>query len=187
MFHYIHLNRWIHTFTYIIPLPNTWVICFCVNFSSFTFFFHFFLFCCWRINLVFLFYRAVVILLLRRFLPHSFIFNMLEQISWDTKEYFMWKISSYVPTFSRHINYSRLFNANSPLYIHIKYIWFCLGEFYGILTLIGYLMPNTVYTYISYIYIYMICKRILKAYIYIFVYFYNCRIVSMNLVIHYTK
>ena len=47
-----------------------------------------------------------------------------------------------------HINYCRLFNAKSPLYIYIKYIWFDLVGFYGISTTVGYLMPNHLYTYI---------------------------------------
>ena len=46
-----------------------------------------------------------------------------------------------------HINHCRLFNAKSSLYIYIKYmIW--LGWVYGISTIIGYLMPNPLYTYI---------------------------------------
>ena len=51
-----------------------------------------------------------------------------------------------------HINYCRLFNAKSPLYIYIKYIWFDLVGFYGISTTVGYLMPNHLYTYIFNIY-----------------------------------
>ena len=47
-----------------------------------------------------------------------------------------------------HINPCRLFNAKSSLYIYIKYIWFGLVGFYGISTLVGYLMPNPLYTYI---------------------------------------
>ena len=35
-----------------------------------------------------------------------------------------------------HINHCRLFNANSSLYIYIKYIWFGLGGFYGISTIV---------------------------------------------------
>ena len=54
-----------------------------------------------------------------------------------------------------HINNWRLFNAKSSLYIHIKYIrfglvWFSL--FYGISTIVGYSMPNTLYTYTLNIY-----------------------------------
>ena len=52
-----------------------------------------------------------------------------------------------------HINHYRLFNVKSFLYIYIKYIGFGLVGFYGILTIVGYLMPNPVYIYI-YIYIY---------------------------------
>ena len=47
-----------------------------------------------------------------------------------------------------HINYCRLFNAKSFLYIYIKYIGFVLVGFYGISTIVGYLMPNPLYTYI---------------------------------------
>ena len=41
-----------------------------------------------------------------------------------------------------HINPWRLFNAKSSLYIYIKYIWFSLVWFYGISTIVDYLMPN---------------------------------------------
>ena len=34
------------------------------------------------------------------------------------------------------------------LYIYIKYIWFGLVGFYGISTIVVYLMPNPLYTYI---------------------------------------
>ena len=47
-----------------------------------------------------------------------------------------------------HINYWRLSNAKSALYIYIKYIGFGLVGFYGISTIGGYLMPNPLYTYI---------------------------------------
>ena len=40
------------------------------------------------------------------------------------------------------INHCRLFNVKSCLYIYIKYIGFGLVEFYGISTIVGYLMPN---------------------------------------------
>ena len=61
-----------------------------------------------------------------------------------------------------HINYCRLFNAKSSLYIYIKYVWLVgLGwvGFYGISTIVGFLMPNPVPTYILTVYI--ICKGIL--------------------------
>ena len=45
-----------------------------------------------------------------------------------------------------HINHCRLFNIKSSLYIYIRYIWFYLVEFYGILTIVGYLMPNLLYS-----------------------------------------
>ena len=47
------------------------------------------------------------------------------------------------------INHCRLFNAKSSLYIYIKYIWFGLVWFYGISAIVGYLMPNPVYTYVA--------------------------------------
>ena len=52
-----------------------------------------------------------------------------------------------------HINHCRLFNAKSSLYIYIKYIGFGLVGFYCISTLVGYLMPIPLYTYILNIYI----------------------------------
>ena len=45
-----------------------------------------------------------------------------------------------------------LFNAKSSLYIYIKYIWIGLVWFYGISTIVGYLMPNTLYIFILNIY-----------------------------------
>ena len=51
-----------------------------------------------------------------------------------------------------HINHCWLFNAKSSLDIYIKYIWFGLVGFYGISTIVGYLMPNPLYTYILNIY-----------------------------------
>ena len=44
------------------------------------------------------------------------------------------------------------FNAKSSLYKYIKYIWFGLIGFYGISTIVGYLMPNPLYTYILNLY-----------------------------------
>ena len=50
----------------------------------------------------------------------------------------------------------RLSNAKSSLYIFIKKnIWFGWVRFYGLSTIVGYLMPNPLYTYILYIYIYI--------------------------------
>ena len=46
----------------------------------------------------------------------------------------------------------RLFNAKSPLYIYIKYIGFGLVGLYSRSTIVSYLMPNPLYTYISNIY-----------------------------------
>ena len=47
-----------------------------------------------------------------------------------------------------HINHCRLFNAKFYLCIYIRYIWFGLVGFYGTSTIVGYLMPNPLYTYI---------------------------------------
>ena len=47
-----------------------------------------------------------------------------------------------------HISHCKLFNAKSSLYIYIKYIWFGLVGFYSISAIVGYLMPNPLYTYI---------------------------------------
>ena len=47
-----------------------------------------------------------------------------------------------------HINHSRLFNFKSSLYIYIKYKGFGLCWFYAISTIVGYLIPNPLYTYI---------------------------------------
>ena len=51
-----------------------------------------------------------------------------------------------------HINHCRLFNAKSSLYIYIKNIEFGWVGFYGIITIVGYSMPNPFYTYIFRIY-----------------------------------
>ena len=59
-----------------------------------------------------------------------------------------------------HINHCTLFNAKSSLYICIEYIWFGLVGFYGISTIVGYLIQNPGYTNI--LYMYMICKHILS-------------------------
>ena len=50
------------------------------------------------------------------------------------------------------IDHCGLFNAKSSLYIYIKYIGFGLVGFYGISTIVGYLMPNPLYTYILNVY-----------------------------------
>ena len=47
-----------------------------------------------------------------------------------------------------HIKPYRLFNAKPSLYIYMKHIGFGLVGSDGISTLIGYLMPNHLYTYI---------------------------------------
>ena len=46
------------------------------------------------------------------------------------------------------INTCKLFNAKSPLYIYIKYVWFDLVGYNGISTIVGYFMPNPLYPYI---------------------------------------
>ena len=50
------------------------------------------------------------------------------------------------------INPCRLFNAKFSLYIYIKYVGFGLVGFYGISTIVGYLMLDSLYTYILNIY-----------------------------------
>ena len=51
-----------------------------------------------------------------------------------------------------HINHCGLLNAKSFLYIYIKYIGIGLIRFYGILSIVGYLMPNSLYPHILNIY-----------------------------------
>ena len=50
--------------------------------------------------------------------------------------------------FLSHMNTCTLFNAKSSLYIYSKYIWFSWVGFYGITTIVAYLMPNPVNRYI---------------------------------------
>ena len=47
-----------------------------------------------------------------------------------------------------HINHYRLFNAKSFFDIYIKYIRFGWVGFYSISTIVGYLMPNPLWTFI---------------------------------------
>ena len=47
-----------------------------------------------------------------------------------------------------HINHWMLLNAKSSLYIYIKYKGFGWVGFYGISTILSYLMQNPLYTYI---------------------------------------
>ena len=42
--------------------------------------------------------------------------------------------------------YETVFNAKSSLYIYIKYLGFGFVRFHGISTIVGYLMPNPLYT-----------------------------------------
>ena len=51
-----------------------------------------------------------------------------------------------------HINHCWLFNAKSSLYIFTRYIGLGLVWVYGISTIVGYLMPNPLHTYILNIY-----------------------------------
>ena len=51
-----------------------------------------------------------------------------------------------------HINHCRLFNAESSLYIYIKYIRFGLDWFYCTSNIVGYSMPNPFHTYVLNIY-----------------------------------
>ena len=69
-------------------------------------------------------------------LVYTYILNIYDLLGWV-----LW-----------HINHYRLFNAKSCLYIYIEYIWFGLVGFYDISTILGYLMPNPLYTYILNIY-----------------------------------
>ena len=83
-----------------------------------------------------------------------------------------------------HINHCRLFYAKSSSYLYIKYIGFGLVGFYGISTIVGYLMPNLLHTYILNIYdlvwlgfmayqpLSAIQYQVLFIYIYIYIYIY---------------
>ena len=51
-----------------------------------------------------------------------------------------------------HINNCRLCNVESSLYIYITYTRFILVWTHGISTIVGYLMPTPLYTYILDIY-----------------------------------
>ena len=53
-----------------------------------------------------------------------------------------------------YTNHCKLFNAKSSLYTYILFIGFGLVGFYGISTILGYLMPNTLYIYIYILNIY---------------------------------
>ena len=75
--------------------------------------------------------------------------------------FYTYILNTYYFVWLGFINHCWLFNAKSS-YIYIKYIGFGLVGFYGISTIVGYLMPNPLYIYI-YIYIYII-------YIYIYIY-----------------
>ena len=103
------------------------------------------------------------------------------------RPFIRWKPINQVRLVLWHINHCRLFNAKFSLYIYIKYTWFACVGVYGISTIVAYLMPNPLYTYILNIYdlvwfyaistfvgyltpnlvlidilnIYMICKHIL--------------------------
>ena len=55
-----------------------------------------------------------------------------------------------------HTNHCRLFNAKSSFYKYIKYVLFCLVGFYGISTIVGYLMPNLLFIHIYQIYIWFV-------------------------------
>ena len=51
-----------------------------------------------------------------------------------------------------HIKHCWLLNAESSLNICMKYIWFGFVWLYGISNNVGYLMPNSLYTYVLNIY-----------------------------------
>ena len=74
-----------------------------------------------------------------------------------------------------HINQFWLFNAKSRLYINIKYTWFGLDWFYGISTIVVYLMPNPLNTYILNIhdsvwlfFFFFVANLMPKSYLYIY-------------------
>ena len=46
------------------------------------------------------------------------------------------------------INHCKLINTNYCSYGSIKYICFCMVGFYGMSLIVGYLIPNTLYTHI---------------------------------------
>ena len=63
-----------------------------------------------------------------------------------------------------HIKHWRLLNAKSTLYIFLKYITFGLFGFYCISTIVGFLIPNPLYTYILKIYNFLWFAMNCKAY-----------------------
>ena len=60
---------------------------------------------------------------------------------------------------SWHINHCRLLNIKYSLYVYVRYKLLDLVWFYGISTILGYLMPNPVYTYILNIYDLETCQQ----------------------------
>ena len=52
-----------------------------------------------------------------------------------------------------HVNHFRLFYAKPFYTVILKVVWSSFVWFYGILIIVGYLMPNPLYTYLLYIYI----------------------------------
>ena len=64
---------------------------------------------------------------------------------------YIWNIYDLVWLGFMVYNHCRLFNAKFSSNTYIKYIWFGLDGFYGISTIVGYLMPNIFYIYIKYI------------------------------------
>ena len=70
----------------------------------------------------------------------------------------------YIYIYKIWFSFNRI-SAKSSLYIYIKYIWFGLVGFYGISTIVGYLMPNPLYTH-THIYtcIYIRFGLVLMAY-----------------------
>ena len=71
---------------------------------------------------------------------HTYILNVYDLV-WFSLVWVLW-----------HINHCRLFNTKSSLYLYIKHMRFGLVGFYGMSTIVCYLMPNPLYTYISNIY-----------------------------------
>ena len=82
---------------------------------------------------------------------HCRLFNA-ESFLYIQIKYIFFRLVVFFGCVLLHINHCRLFNAEPSLYIYMKYIWFVLVWFSDISTIVGYLMPNPLYTYISNIY-----------------------------------
>ena len=85
-----------------------------------------------RFGLVGLYGVSIIIDYLRPNSLYTYILNI-----WDLVGLVLWSINHY-----------RLFKAKFSLYIYIKYMRFGLVWFYGVSIIIGYLRPNSLFTYI---------------------------------------